>query len=74
MSATTLRWRRVNRHSRELTLDCRHGKTTVTSVGPTGGTITDADMIRLAVARHEIECGCARGIDTLATARKLARA
>lgn len=68
-----LRWRRVGRHSRALELDCPHGKTTVRAIEPAGQVTSDAEMIRLAVARHEIECGCAAGIDMLMTA-KAARA
>jgi hypothetical protein len=70
----TLRWRCINRHSRELVLDCPHGLTRITAIEPPGKTVADLTIIRLAVARHALECGCARGIDTLMSARKMARA
>jgi hypothetical protein len=31
-------------------------------------------IVQVAVARHALECGCARGLDTLMSARKMARA
>jgi len=65
----TLRWSVTPGISdgRRLVLECRHGTTTVDVFGPER--LTEAQIVRLAIVKHETEetCGCVHGIDTLAT-------
>lgn len=59
---------------RRLVIDCQHGTTYVDQFvpGSGGATLTERQMIAVAVERHEVEeaCGCARGLDTLTRSRR----
>jgi hypothetical protein len=70
----TLRYHTPRVGVRCLIVDCPHGTTHATTLVD-GEVLTEALVVRMAIAKHEDEehCGCARGLDTLASLKPRAR-
>jgi hypothetical protein len=59
MSEATLTIRPMDAQTRRVVLDCHHGTTSVVAGDPPSGQMfTDADVVRVALAKHFEEEGC----------------